>query len=262
MQVKDGHALRSIKPNASGVYESVPLIVLGEVSRNMAYYDVNSMVDAITNPGTRFYKNLCEGQLEGEWNHPIMKPDDLQRLLTIDRSKVSHYFTKIYTKSTEDNKHVIVYGDLVPFGPFGQYLKESFEDSRRNTAFSLRSLTSEPKVVNGVQHKTVLCLITVDAVDGCGYEMASKRFMPNSGTESLIGTAMDEDMAFGIDDFVGCAAANEVIGTETITHQQVLDMLKTDEVIIRQELVGVPCQKTKSLITQDGKRSIFHALYR
>lgn len=266
LQVKDGKSLKSIEPDSDGVYKNVPLLVLGMVSRNNAFYDVASMVDSIVNPNSRFNKNLVEGNLEGEWGHPLIKDtSDLARLLVIDRTKVSHYFTKVFTKKTEDGQYTLVCGDVVPYGPYGKYLIDSFADSKRNTSFSLRSLTTKPNIINGVQHKKVLSLITIDAVDGCGFEQASKRFISNDSTESI--SAIDAETQtleyeVSSEELVQNGWAKELIGIENITNQQVLDMLESNEVTVRNEIFSAVCLKTKSLVSQDGRRSMFHTLFK
>jgi hypothetical protein len=181
LQTTAGGSLRSVKPDKNGIINRFPVAVIGKPSRNNVLYDPNSFVAAVTDSRGRFVKNLTEGNLEGEWGHPKLTGNDkvdVMRTLTIDRSLVSHYFTKLWTEPVGGSQYTLVYANVAPFGPYGRYLKESFEDPNRNTAFSLRSLTSEPKLLaNGTQLKQIVALVTFDAVDGPGYEEASKRFM-------------------------------------------------------------------------------------
>ncbi|MBR1988766.1 MAG: hypothetical protein IKA36_07005 [Clostridia bacterium] len=51
-------AQKNFQPDENGVWKDFPVMVIGKVSRNNKEYEVNSMVDAITNPGSIFYKKL------------------------------------------------------------------------------------------------------------------------------------------------------------------------------------------------------------
>lgn len=269
MQTIIGNGLRSITPDKNGVYKGVPLAVIGKPSRNNVLYDPPSFVESITNPESRFYKSLVGGGLEGEWGHPagigLDQKAAIARTLQIDSNFVSHYFTKIYSRKTADGKYYIVYGDVVPFGPNGKYLAESFADPKRNTAFSLRSLTSNPEPSNaGYVIKKILALITFDAVSTPGFEEASKCFM-DVGNEHF-SFEMSERGAKCVSAEDLCAIPNcaEVIGCETINNQSLLDMLQTDTVTIKthnQIIVGKFDNKSGGLITGQKALSAFHSLY-
>ena len=87
------------------------------------------MVAAISDPSSMFYRKLVSGQLEGEWWHPLTGNDEeaLNRIVKIERNNVSHHIHRVYTGTPTEQGYVIVYGDIEPTGPYGQYLTESFK---------------------------------------------------------------------------------------------------------------------------------------
>lgn len=269
LKTDSGGSLKCVKPNSDGVYCNVPVAVVGLPSRNRAVYDMQSTLAAMSDPSTRFYKNLAEGNLEGEWGHPRLPPimtkqdkmNAVMRTIQIDRTMVSHYFTRIRTEQSRDGQYVIVYADVVPFGPFGKFLEESFADSKRNTCFSLRSLTSDPTPMpDGNVMKKMKLLVTFDAVDGPGFEMAGKRYMTSNESfsiedEQLIQASVQEVIQFP--DFA------KVVGYESITSQELLDLFETDKVCIEREFTieGVFDPDKNTIITPDGPKSVFHTLF-
>ena len=265
LHTMQGGTLKSVKPDKDGVYRRVPIAVIGLPSRNNALYEPTSFVNAITDSRTRFFKNLTEGNLEGEWGHPIIgtdKKDAVSRTLHIDRAKVSHYFTRVWTEPVDEGNYTLVFADVVPCGPFGPYLKESFEDVKRNTSFSLRSLTAEPRQLpNGVLSKSIVALVTFDAVDGPGFEAASKRFMSSEDLglelvdEESISIPMSEVMQFP--DF------ETAVGFEAVKCQEILDIFEAETVVIAAEkqIRGILDKETGTLQTQDGPKSVFHSLF-
>lgn len=260
MLVMDGRELRSVQPDKDGVYCGIPLMVLGAVSRNNVEYEVTSTLAAMTNPNTRFYKNLTEGNLEGEFRHPIiLNKEELLRITLIDRALVSHYIKRVRSQKTEDGKYYIVYGDIVPFGPYGQYLRDSFADPKRNTAFSLRSLCSVIGESNGVTKKRVAAMITFDHVDGSGYELSCKRFQDRKCISNESFSLMSKVVS--IDDLRESQVIAKAVGFESINHQQLFDLLQTNTISVCQEVKAVFDERQKQLITPAGKKSIFHTMF-
>lgn len=265
-----GGSLRCVKPNDDGVYADMPVAVVGMPSRNRAVYDMETTLAAMSDPSTRFYKNLCEGNLEGEWGHPKLPPiltkedkmNAVMRTIQIDRAMVSHYFTKIRTEQSSDGKYVVVYADVVPFGPYGKYLEESFADPKRNTCFSLRSLTGDPQPMpDGNIKKRMKLLVTFDAVDGPGFEMAGKRYQ--LGHESF--EISDEQLVeANVSEIIQFPDFAKVVGFESITSQEVLDLLQVDKVCIHKEFTieGIFDPDKSQIITSKGPQSVFHTLFK
>jgi hypothetical protein len=254
---------KKFTPDAKGTYKDVPIAVIGMTSRNMAEYDPESMVQAHTSGSSRFHLALTEGHAEGEWGHPFINEDDerkiLRRMGYIDRARVSHFFSRCYTKPTADNQYHVVYSDINPFGPFGEYLIQSFENNLRNTAFSLRSLCKIlGRTPMGAIQKYVTQLITYDAVDLPGYKEASTWF-GGSSTESLCTT--DCSIALNLEQEVQRQSIGHILAIESITHQQILDIFECDKVEIYGKSSTLLAQ-SGCLTTPEGNRSIFHTIHK
>lgn len=249
----EGRQLKAVKPDKNGVYKGIPLTVIGVASRNHVDYDRASTLNCITNLQGRFAANVQSGDMEGEWGHPLIATkEDLPRLLYIDRARVSHYFTNVY--GVETDNAIIVYGDVVPYGPFGQYLKESFEDPKRNTSFSLRSAARVIGQSGANVKKQMLALVTFDAVDGPGFLHASKRFRdPNVATESL-------DINVTKNDYISAMSSLQSVGHESIiTDQQVLDAFGCDQVKVK-DIIMTKAGKGR-FVSDQGSVSIFGEMF-
>lgn len=239
-----------VTPDKDGVYKDIPMMVIGKPSRNSKIYETTSMMEAITSDSSIFYRKLVGGQLEGEFNHPLIwKEEDLPRVMLIDRDRLSHRILRVYTKATEQG-NTILYGDIKCCGPKGKYLAESFADPQANTAFSLRSVVSVlGKTGNFVKQK-VLALITIDAVDCPGYAEASKVYV--QGLEGL-------SLPFNVKQMMPQVA--KLVGAESATDQQLLDILEADKVTINHSIRGMVDVRTNSIVTDNGNKSLFHTVF-
>ena len=237
-----GRELKALKPNKDGVYTGIPLSLIGTASRNNMVYERESFMECLTDPRSRFVMNLKSGDLEGEWGHPLLDVDPkkmVQRLLYLDRTKVSHHFTRIYAKEDKQTGYTILYGDVKPSGPFKQSLIDNFEDPTRNCSFSLRAATAISKREGGLTYKRMLALFTFDAVDGPGYVEASKRFRDlDASTESLNVNDAGIDVSCNRQEFLEATKAFTDSGMESkVVDQRVLDAFGCDEVIVRDKIL-------------------------
>lgn len=218
--MEDGGALRAVTPDETGIYRNVPVMVLGEYSRNGDWYDPEAAKKAMTNPKTRFACNIHDGNQEGEWGHPFDK-DNLKRMVYIDRTRTSHFISGLRFKPT-DKGRIVVYADIGPFKPYGDCLKESFENPNRNTSFSLRALSQ--KINNDPHKRAIRIMVTFDAVDGPGFRQASKRYI-DSSTED-----------FSINEFMEAMNSEaNLFSTESITDQEIQDIFQTGKVKIHRQ---------------------------
>lgn len=250
----DGGKMRSIKPNAKGIYEGVPIGVIGASSRNNAFYEVQSLADALSNPASRFNKAVVEGFADGELGHPLMTGTeaDFQRLAQIDKTRVSHCFTRVYVQPTKDKQYSLIMADVKPKGPYAKTLIESFEDADTCTAFSLRALCQKMgQTPEGAVIRKVLCLITFDNEGLPGYAQASDRFI---GMESL-GMAMIPD-----DPMQVLTSMQQIVGVESIVHPEIQDLLQMDAVKVYHKLNAYVGRS--GLVTAEGVKSVFHELHR
>lgn len=243
---------KALTPDANGVYKSFPVMCLGKTSRNGKNYDVESMVFAITNNSSVFYKKLHAGQLMGEYGHPFVTEEkDLARIAMVDPTKVSHVIHRVYCSPTTEKGNTIVYADIQPFGPYGKFLDDSFKSPHINTAFSLRSLVSQTGTnADGSINQRVTALITIDAVDAPGYAEASKVYVS------------DEGLTVNIDNLENnMSTLASVCGCESIDDQQLLDILQVNKVSINRKVCGILNTSGKYINTGVGKVSVFHELF-
>ena len=243
---------KSLKPDKNGVYHDIPLMVIGKVSRNNKDYDVDSMVEQLTSNYSPFVRRLKAGQLTGEWGHPmIFEEKDLARVMLIDSTRESHTIHRVWTGETTEQGHTVVYGDIQPSGPYGQYLKERFEDPLKNAAFSLRSLVAKIGQDGPIIRQRVNALVTIDAVDCPGYAEASKVYV-----QGLEGLQFEFDPAKHMPEL---AAA---LGCESIDDQQLLDILQVDKVTVEHTLSGVLNPSTGCIVDGNGKaHNMFHNIF-
>ncbi len=255
---QNGRTLKSMSPDSNGVYKGVPLGLIGQASRNNVLYDTETVLDCITNPTKNFYKRLNEGNLKGEYQHPIIASEKDMHLITrIDQTLVSHGFKNIYAKKTEGGEYTVIYGDVKPMGPYGPQLIESFEDEDFNTCFSLRSLTTRPTPgPNGVNLKKMISLITFDCVDMPGYEMASKRYC-DQGIESI------SEYALSIKDVMDNKELMCSMGVESDKGiEELYDILNTDSVQVHNMKNLLIDNQKSTLVTPSGQSlDPFHVMF-
>ena len=170
----------------------------------------------------------------------------LERLMRIERKNVSHRISRVYGKNGDDGL-IIVYGDVKPFGPMGQYLKEEFEDPTMDAAFSLRSACVKYGQDGGIIKKKMLSLVTFDAVDGPGYLKASKRWVDasigNEGLSTQLSASLegyDKEIEVTQKDVKEAQEHLLAAGVEScvVTSQRVLDAFCCDKVIIKDRVIG------------------------
>lgn len=243
---------KKLTPDEHGIYHDLPLMVIGKVSRNNKEYEVESMVDALTNNYSPFVRRLKAGQLTGEWGHPmIWEEKDLPRVMLIDSKNESHTIHRVWTGTPTEQGHVVVYGDIQCSGPYGSYLKDRLEDPLKNAAFSLRSLVAKIGQEGSVIKQRVNALITIDAVDCPGYAEASKVYV-----QGLEGLSYEFDPKNHMQDLANA------LGCESIHDQQLLDILEVDEVTIAHTIHGVLDLDNASVVDHQGQRhQVFHNVF-
>ena len=221
LAIKNGRKLGRIRPDEDGYY-TVPLAVLGTVTDNRTYYEIEDFTNQITSSDTFFNRCLQDGKCFGEYGHPeiFLLPENqqIERLLKIFEKNVSHQIGKVWTGDKLESGGRIVYGKVKPTGPFGESLKSSLDDPCLNTSFSLRSVASSVNQ-NGITRRRIKALVTFDYVCAGGYSEASKRYSP--GVESnhidialttkgpmITSTAMET---------LSDTEINEIFGAKTVT---------------------------------------------
>jgi len=240
--VQDGRSLKAAPRDEHGYYQGVPLAAFNTITRNRTVYDVQSMIDQITNPKSSFNIRLTEGNLIGEWGHPrvdIKTTAGMMRVLDLDNTREACCYRKIYSRKMDDSDVVLILGDVKPSGPYGKYFEERMDDPTRNCAFSLRSLTKDTfdRSANVIYRK-VIKLVTFDAgVPSGGYKEASKRYMVSN----------EELMSVNIDDVFTYESALMIqnnIGLESFTDLEIKNIFGSHKLTVGNKLVGVIDTKT------------------
>ena len=182
LPIANGYQVKSLTPDENGCYDVV-LGCVGAPTRANVIYESDSLVKAMSDSDSRFNICLRDGNLFGEWGHPVINgKNDIPRLLRIDEKYISHLFVKIWI----DDKPIFIKGKegypirakVKPMGPYGDVLEKSLKDPLANTAFSIRSLclpSTGPD--RQYEYRKVQMVITFDAVNAPGFEMATKRYV-------------------------------------------------------------------------------------
>lgn len=248
LAIKNGRKLGRIRPDENGYYE-MPLAVLGTVTDNRTYYEVEDFVAQLTSPTSFINRCIANATLYGEYGHPLIAvlPEDqrLPRLMIIDEKSVSHHINQIRTGEKLENGGRILYGKIKPFGPFSEKLQNSLDDPCLNTSFSLRSI-AHSRQEGAITRRRIKHLVTFDYVNAGGYSEASKRYAPavesidlvlNSSTVPIVTSAMEQ---------LTNTELNEIFGAKVI-------MIGTTRTIF--------VDKENGLRGSDGKmRSIYTSL--
>jgi len=248
---------KKVTPNAKGVYEHIPLLVLNKSSRNRKFYDVESMMNCIQNPSSSFNIRMNSGCLRGEWQHPIT--EDIMRIATIDLEKVSHLILRVYPDKPTEKGHIVVYGDIIPAPPYGRHLVEEFDNPLINCGFSLRSLVTKTGEVDGVIQQHVNALVTIDHVDCGGYPECLKRRVP--AYEGLRDAISYEGMTVEFDPMTDQEPLLKAVGCESLDDPQIQDILQSNKVVIKHNISGYLDKENKNIITDEGPKSIFYQVF-
>lgn len=216
----------------------MPMAVLGTVTDNNTYYDVDSFVYQLNSPTTFFNRLLSDGKLYGEFGHPdllsLTKEQQIRRLTKIDEKNQSHHISAVMTGEKLENGGRIIYGLVKPAGPYGEFLKQTLDDPCQNTSFSLRSITHD-RAVGNITHRVAKMFVTFDYVCGGGYVEAAKRWAP--GVESL---DITRDRAIVTEASVALESLkdteiNEIFGAKTVTIGKTSRTFLTKDAALRDE---------------------------
>lgn len=197
--IAPGNGRMKFEQDDGGFYIGVPIAALGVSTRNNSYYDVESFVSHLQNPAMPFNQLLRNRELYGELGHPPIAGLEhnlaIARIREVREANTSHLFKKIYTGPKLESGGRIVYADLKPVnlsGP-GARVKESLDDPEQNTAFSIRTLTSNVQK-GSISYRKMVQFITADYVNNPGYIEAMKSFA-QIGNESFSAGANDDFMS-------------------------------------------------------------------
>lgn len=193
------NAVEKMKADDSGYYR----IILGGFNLCNAhgvYYPLTDVVKSMFATGGVVRRRLDAGICKGEYDHPKLDgmtfEGMLYRLTIIDPTLVSHHIKSMELKPIKDHNGkdiVAVYGLVKPSGPYGDPLRESFNNREENVTFSVRAFNTVA-MVNGKLNKMVNDIITYDHVTEQGIKIANKY-------DSVTLERFEKDLAFTEADF-------------------------------------------------------------
>lgn len=193
----------SIEKMENGYYR-MPVGAVNCFNSAGAFY-TDEGLEEVLGESTIIYKKLVAGQLYGEKGHPRKQPgqtwkDFIRRILHIDMDNSALLFKgyEVVEQSFKvpgATKNVkIIYAVFKPSGPKAKELLESLEDPDSNTAFSVRSLTTDT-VINGIIYKRYRVVVVWDWVHAPGIEYAQKYNGISLESEDSISINTDDHVA-------------------------------------------------------------------
>ena len=181
-----------IKPTSEGYYP-VTLGAFDAYNEAGILYPFNEYLVRTLSSNSDFMRRVRGGNLRGESEHPEFKPgmrmpEYLNRLRQIRMDNVCCHFGDIIVLEATDHvgrKIMRIDGLVKPSGPNGQSLKESLENPKEDTCFSVRSIVSQRVTLSGDVTNNIKTLVTWDNVNEPGVRIARKYSSP--GLESFDG---------------------------------------------------------------------------
>lgn len=256
-----GRKLGKGVPDKDGYYNTVPMAVLNNTTRNMTAYDTPSFIEQLKS-GT-IATRVKEGCLAGEWGHPFVDLNTelgLQRLMHIEPKEESNHIRSLEVKRIEDLGIDVVIGSTKPSGPYGKYFEEAMEDPTRNLAFSLRGLSKAHRDRStGITHKKLVNLVTFDSgVCSSGFFHTTKQFMD---------AAAKEDLIFSSKEIIHTPVTErhlsmiQEVALESFTDTELNDLFKSTRLVIGSVVRGFVDQNTQTIFEPESKtrRSVFHS---
>ena len=185
-----------LTPDQDGYY-TVVLGGLNVYNSVGEYYTSEGALQLFENSSV-LMRRIKNGSLYAELGHPKKLPttsmeEFYNRIVTIDENNVCGHISEVtldfnYGKSRPElgNKDLIaVVGKVKPAGPKGNTLKESLENPKQNSAFSVRGLT-ENKFRNNKVERKLTNIITWDYVIEPGISIACKAYSPVLESRSML----------------------------------------------------------------------------
>lgn len=150
------------------------------------YYDAKG-AEELFKASSIFQRRIRNGCLKAEVDHPKKTPgmsmdDYFTRILTIDGKNVCAHFKEVWLDPEFGKNHpeyknpnlIAIMAKVKPSGPYGNSLKDSFENNCENVLFySIRSITKD-EWIRGVLHRTIKNIVTFDMVTEPGIMIADK----------------------------------------------------------------------------------------
>lgn len=250
--ILEGRNLGVCKFDSDG-YTVVPMGVFGLVSRNQTFYETKSYADNLSNGRSIFSMFLKEGTLHGEMGHPSMvglntRQEQLARMCHIEEKNRSHHFRKVELGAALPTGGQLILSTIRPQGKYGEELKDALTNKYDNPSFSLRAITADQRLDNGVLFRQMLNLVTFDAVTAGGYKEASKRY---AATENLV---VLNDLKRH--DFVN--PNGETIAIEKFIIEDIDEMFGSFAIQVERTTIGLYTPGEASYVEDGRRKSFFH----
>lgn len=193
-----------LKCDSNGYYEVV-LSALDYPNFWGAIYRTDS-ARRLLDKSSMFMRRVIDGNLYGENGHPRretgMNNDEYSlRMYDVNEQRVSHHISDVWIddsgkiKDQDGKPFTAIVGLVKPDGEMGHLLKNSFDNPKQNTCFSVRSVTDNYLVGSKVE-KDFVEIITWDWVTSPGLRPSTKFTSP--GLESIFGLNEMLDMPVSI----------------------------------------------------------------
>ena len=182
--IKLSSSSNTFEKDKDGFYK-VPLGALNVFNESGDFYLEDGVKDLITSKSSVLARRLKSGYLKGEVGHPVYQPGMSKaqfyaRNMKIDLNNTSHHIREIILTPTNKPSGIPGKGNIIyieawikPTGPGGPALEKELEDPDINVAFSIRCFTKD-EVINGINIKKILQIITWDYVSEPGIKIANK----------------------------------------------------------------------------------------
>lgn len=173
-----------VPKNEDGSYTTVFGAIGVDNSAGMHYTD-SGVTRALFNPDSDLMRRVTQGLMKAEWGHPKHPPGVSSqvrnaRARQIHEDRICGVITKLWLedRTHHDGKtYTCIVGNIKPFGPFGQYLREGLEDGDINITFSGR-YWSAANLVGNKYHLEIREIGTFDCVSEPGIAQSTKYNSP------------------------------------------------------------------------------------
>ena len=216
------NAVNKLKPDATGYYRCI-VGGFNIMSRNGVFYPLTQQVLSLFAEDSILRRRLTDGYCRAEYGHPnilgMEVRDILRRLCIIEEKNACATYRKFDLVESKDEfgkPIILVYGELLPSGPYGDVLTKQLNNNEENVAFSVRSITNDYHE-RGIYCKEIKNLVTYDYVNEPGIKRANQ-FNTAVGLESL------QDILFTENDLAEALRFSQFTGMES--EQTQITMIK------------------------------------
>jgi len=174
-----------LAPDENGYY-TLPIGGLDCFNSANEYYPYQAARN-LFEQSSSFMRRTKTACLKGEYGHPkrqVGESDEMfaARVMRIEEKSVSHHFGEIWLdlNSVKDDKGrpiVAIMAKVKPAGPYGAALKESLDNEKEDTCFSIRAFTEDVRR-GGVKLRNLVDIVTWDHVVEPGINIARKYKAP------------------------------------------------------------------------------------